>query len=147
MRRAVLKGFAASLIAGCAGSAAAADKVTPAAECRGKTTPEINDCLMQQQERAQANLDKYVGAAIQRYANDQPAVRSGIRASEKAFEAYRDGECLTMYEAWKDGTIRVAMQVGCLIELTDQRTHTVWTNWLRYADSTPPILPEPEPTN
>jgi uncharacterized protein YecT (DUF1311 family) len=116
------------------------------AQCPGETTLEINDCLARQQQRAQARLDKYIVAATERYAADQPAVRLGIEASEKAFEAYREIECSTVYEDWKDGTLRAAMELGCKTELTDARTRTVWNNWLRYMDSTPPILPEPKPT-
>jgi hypothetical protein len=30
--------------------------------------------------------------------------------------------------------------------LVDERTRTIWQNWLTYADSTPPALPEPGPS-
>jgi uncharacterized protein YecT (DUF1311 family) len=146
MGRGLPKALAMLLLASCAASAAAADDGAQAAICPGETTLEINQCLAQQQQRAQARLDKYVEAAMKRYAEEQPAVRLGIEASEKAFEAYREIECATVYENWKDGTIRGAMDLGCQIALTDERTHTVWSNWLTYMDSAPPDLPEPKPT-
>ena len=139
------KALAVLVAAACSSSALAIDDAQ-AAPCPGETTLEINDCLAQQLKAAQARLDKYFQAAIERHADDQPAVRLGIESSEKAFQAYRGIECSTVYEDWKEGTIRNAMALGCEIQLTDSRTHTIWSNWLRYMDSTPPVLPEPKPT-
>ncbi|TMJ11299.1 MAG: DUF1311 domain-containing protein [Alphaproteobacteria bacterium] len=120
----------------------------PAADpCKGSSTPEINACISGSLARAQARLDKYVDAAKERCGSeDEAAVRLGIEASQKAFDAYREIECAAVYEDWKDGTIRGAMHLSCEVRLTDERTHTVWQNWLQYMDSTPPILPEPKPT-
>ena len=109
------------------------------------TTVAVNACLDAKLKRANARLDRYVQAAIHRY-EDEPAVRRGILASQKAFEAYRKIECDTVFEQWKEGTIRGSMLLGCQIALTDDRTHEVWQHWLEYLDSTPPILPEPGPT-
>jgi uncharacterized protein YecT (DUF1311 family) len=98
-------------------------------------------------DRSKARLAKYLQAALTRYADDnEAAVRLGIQASQDAFEAYRSIECATVYEDWKDGTIRGAMSLSCETALTDERTHDIWADWLQYMDSTPPILPEPEPT-
>ena len=118
-------------------------------DCDGNTL-EINACLSDRLERAQERLDAYRQAALDRHGGEEgneDAVNLGIRASEDAFEAYRSIECRTVYENWKQGTIRGAMNLSCLIRLTDERTHTIWRNWLHYADSTPPILPEPRPTD
>lgn len=106
----------------------------------------MNDCLAAQVERSQARMAHYLEVAKDRYADEQPAVRLGIEASQRAFEAYRGIECDTVYEDWKDGTIRGVMSLGCLLGLNDERTHTIWRNWLQYMDSTPPMLPEPEST-
>jgi uncharacterized protein YecT (DUF1311 family) len=115
--------------------------------CKGATTPEVNACAALSLKASKVRLDRYLQAALDRYADDNDsAVRLGIEASQSAFEAYRSTECATVYENWKGGTIRNAMELGCEIELTDQRTHDVWQHWLKYMDSTPPILPEPKPT-
>lgn len=129
------------------GAVEAREQDTTASDCAAaETTLEINDCLGAQVERSQARLERYLQAAEDRYADGQPAVRLGIESSQKAFEAYRAIECSTVYEDWKEGTIRNAMALGCTLRLNDARTRTVWENWLRYMDSTPPILPEPRPT-
>jgi uncharacterized protein YecT (DUF1311 family) len=145
VRPGVPAALAAPLSAACCGSATAADEPS-AVRCPGETTLEMNECLGQRLEAAQARLDKYLHAATERYTEEQPAVRLGIEASENAFEAYRAIECATVYEDWKDGTLRGVMDLGCRIGLTDERTHVVWANWLQFVDSTPPILPEPKPT-
>ena len=119
------------------------------ADCDGNTI-EIDACLSARLERAQRRLDDYQQAAIDRYSTgegNEDAVRLGIEASQSAFGAYRAIECSSVYERWKEGTIRNAMNIQCLIRLTDERTHTIWRNWLRYMDSTPPIRPEPAATN
>ena len=70
-------------------------------------------------------------ATIQHYVNTAEPVGSKSLAS---------GYDLNVSSA----TIRNAMSLTCRIRLVDQRTHTIWQNWLTFMDSTPPILPEPE---
>jgi uncharacterized protein YecT (DUF1311 family) len=111
------------------------------------TTVAVNACLANKLKQANDQLDRYLQAALHKYASGQErAVRLGIEASQKAFEAYRSIECRTVFEDWKDGTIRGSMELGCEIGMTDDRTHDIWRHWLEYIDSTPPILPEPKPT-
>jgi uncharacterized protein YecT (DUF1311 family) len=117
-------------------------------DCNGNTL-EINACLAERLDRANGRLEEYQQAAVDRYLadeNDGDAIIVGIEASQRAFEAYRAIECTTVLEVWKGGTIRTAMYLGCLIRLTDERTHTIWRNWLRYMDSTSPLRPEPTAT-
>lgn len=109
------------------------------------TTMDMNECYAQVLERAEARQAQYVAAALEKHAG-AAEVAAGIRQSEEAFAAYRDAECANVFQKFIDGTIRGVMALGCRINLTDRRTHTVWSNWLTYMDSTPPILPEPGPT-
>ena len=116
-------------------------------DCHGNTL-EVNACLVEKRDASEKRLQKYLDAALRRPFNDPDsgAVPLGIRASQQAFEAYRDIECATLFETWKGGTVRVAMSLRCETRLTDERTHMIWSHWLRYVDRTPPILPEPKPT-
>jgi uncharacterized protein YecT (DUF1311 family) len=124
--------------------AAAAPKSDP---CKGSTTLDVNACLSAELKSSEARLDKYLQAALTHHGlDDEGAARLGLQASQQAFEAYRSIECQTVYENWKGGTIRTAMGLICEIDLTDQRTLEIWQQWLTYKDSTPPILPKPEPT-
>jgi uncharacterized protein YecT (DUF1311 family) len=123
---------------------AAAAAVPSSGPCKGSSTYEMNQCSASKVERADKRLNQYIAAAKTRYA-DEPAVVLGIDASEAAFEAYRDIECSTVLESWKEGTIRGVMTLSCKLALTNDRTETVWANWLQYMDDTPPVLPEPKP--
>ena len=116
-------------------------------DCGGSTV-EMNACMAEKLDQAEKRLQTYVQAAIDRHTDvggkfDNVAL--GVQASQSAFEAYRDIECDAVLEDWKEGTIRGVMTLGCRLTLTNERTRTVWTNWLQYIDSTPPILPEPKP--
>jgi len=128
---------------------AAADAPAPAPSCPGDTTPEINDCMAAKLDAAERELDRYLAAARQRLksdAADSPGVAAALADIDKAqsaWKVYSAAECDAVYNYWKEGTIRGAMALTCEIDLTGERTHQVWSQWLTYMDSTPPILPEP----
>lgn len=109
--------------------------------CDGTTT-EMNECMAGILERAEERKDRYLAAAITRH-EDTPELAEMIRQSDAAAEAYRGAECEAVHEDWKEGTIRTIMALSCHIALVDERTRTIWQNWLTYMDSTPPVLPEP----
>lgn len=113
-------------------------------DCDG-TTVAINNCLSEALGRAKARQATYLEAALGS-ADNSSDLAEMIRTSDQEFTAYRERECNSVYEQWKEGTIRNAMSLRCSIRLTDQRTHDIWRNWLTYQDSTEPVLPEPEPT-
>jgi uncharacterized protein YecT (DUF1311 family) len=124
---------------------AASGEIKP--DCNGDT-PEMNACMLEKVDRAEKRLQTYLQKAIERHTDDSgkfDAVALGIQASQTAFEAYREIECNSVLEDFKDGTIRGIMTLGCRLSLTNERTHTVWNNWLQYMDSTPPLLPDPKP--
>lgn len=110
------------------------------------TTLAMNECMAAILSKAEARRQRYASAAYGRLADD-PEVRAQLAASEASFSRYRDAECGAVYEYWKSGTIRGVMTLTCRIELTDHRTRTIWHNWLTFMDSSPPILPEPGPSN
>lgn len=109
------------------------------------TTVDMNECFSETLTRADAKRVRYLGAALERHA-DRPELLEAIRESQTAFEAYRDTECGAVLQNWIDGSIRGAMTLGCRIDMTDQRTHRIWQNWLTSMDSSTPVLPEPQPT-
>ena len=122
------------------------DDVKP--DCGGNTS-EMNACMAEKLDRAEKRLQTYMEAAIERHSDENgksDSVALGIKASQSAFEAYRKIECDAVLEDYIDGTIRGVMTLSCRLGMTDARTQTVWGNWLQYMDDTPPILPEPKPT-
>ena len=109
------------------------------------TTRDMDQCYADVLGRADDRREAYLAKAIEMHA-DRPELAKEIAASDRAFLAYRDAECGAVWEDWKEGTIRGVMALDCRIAMTDRRTRTIWRNWLTYMDSTPPVLPEPEPT-
>jgi uncharacterized protein YecT (DUF1311 family) len=112
--------------------------------CDG-TTIEMDECMSEILARSTQRKDQYLAAALARH-DDSPDLAKMIRQSDAASEAYRKQECDALYEDNKEGTIRNYVYLSCAIALVDERTRTIWQNWLTYADSTPPVLPEPGPS-
>ena len=71
------------------------------------------------------------------------AQRGYLASSQAAWAAYARIVCEGVNDAFKDGSIHTAMFLGCMIEMTHERTRVIWRNHLTYVDSTPPVLPEP----
>ncbi|MBX9459950.1 MAG: DUF1311 domain-containing protein [Brevundimonas sp.] len=118
----------------------------PADCAQASNTLEINACATLDVQREQLRLDRYFAAAVARVqgeGDDGAEAAAWLRASQPAWKAYADIACGAVYEHWSGGSIRGVMYLGCMKELTRERTHAIWRDFLTYADSTPPILPEP----
>lgn len=113
-------------------------------DCDGSTL-EMNGCMADLLQQALRRKDQYLSAALERN-SDRPELVALIQSSDTQFDSYRKQECDAVYEDFKDGSIRNIMSLSCSIGLVDERTRTIWQNWLTYGDSTPPDLPEPQPT-
>ena len=131
-------------------AAAAVQAASPAPCPRTGTTLDINQCLIAEAASADAERVRYFQAAqtrLKQEASPSDAAATAMPAEigkvEAAWTAYRDLECGAVLDYWSAGTIRVMMEESCYIDLTRQHTHTLWSEWLTYMDSTPPILPEP----
>ncbi|MEJ2610137.1 MAG: lysozyme inhibitor LprI family protein [Candidatus Thiodiazotropha sp.] len=107
------------------------------------TTIAMNVCAGREVENAESQLEKYVLKAEEKYATEKNIVET-LRKSQEAWINYRKSYCAAIYEVWSGGTIRGVMFSGCMLKLTKDRTHTIWSDYLTYMDSTPPILPEPK---
>ena len=138
-----------SVIVVLAAAASMAAAPAPGPKCPGESTIEINDCQSATLATAEADLQRYLAAArkrLQSDAADDAGVAKALAQFDKvqsAWTAYRAAECDALYDYWSGGTIRTTIELTCEIDLTRARTHTVWSDWLTYMDSTPPVLPEP----
>ncbi len=124
----------------------------PLTYCDGSTR-RMSECGASILERAEAKRYMYLIEAIERLNGRmeqevelRPSLAEDVKATDKAFTAYRDAECGAVYDRNIMGSIRNLEYLACAINLTDARTHTIWKNWLTYMDSTPPVLSEPKPT-
>lgn len=107
-------------------------------------TQELNACAADDLSRETARMRRYFDAALARArANDEAAREAWLTASQTAWEGYAEIRCQGVLDQWKGGSIRTLMYLGCKTEAARRRTHDIWTDHLTYADSTPPILPEP----
>ena len=96
---------------------------------------------------ADAELNRYYAAAMERLAEqgeDAAKARTELRDAQRAWIKYRDSESGAVFTSWYPGSIARTMAADCSDRLTRARTHAIWAHWLTFADSTPPILPEPQ---
>lgn len=107
------------------------------------TTIEINVCSDRDVDAANAVLNRYLQKALERYSAEEKIVEA-ISQSQEQWVAYSKAHCNSIYEIWSGGTIRGVMYTSCMLALTKQRMHTIWSGFLQYQDSTPPLLPEPK---
>lgn len=115
------------------------------------TTVDVSVCLSRVLDRESDRMDGYFAAAIARadelgdriVGADGPEVIEALQLSQSAWLAYRDAECSAAYAWWSDGTIRGPKTLQCRINLTRERTHHLWSAYLTFPDSTPPVLPDP----
>lgn len=119
--------------------------------CSDGNTLEMNQCLGERLSQREADLSAYVSAARQRIQRDvgrngvPPSALTGFDTAEAKWSSYRDAQCRAVYDYFSAGTFRGLKALKCRIILTQQHAHTVWAEWLKYEDDTPPILPEPPP--
>ncbi|MCB0336212.1 MAG: DUF1311 domain-containing protein [Bdellovibrionales bacterium] len=106
------------------------------------STPEINACAAKELAAKEKVLEDYLEKAYELKKPEQKVVQS-LKESQTTWLRYRKSYCSGVYELWSGGTIRGAMYNGCMIRLTKERTHIIWSDYLTYMDSTPPALPEP----
>ncbi|WP_108650711.1 lysozyme inhibitor LprI family protein [Dongshaea marina] len=113
----------------------------------------INQCMAKQSQQAERLLDKYFEASLKRCReNDklslatskEKSAAKGLQQAQSQWLSYRKAQCSAVYQYWADGSIRNAMYLQCMLDLTRQRTHYLWQTYLTYMDSTPPALPDPK---
>ena len=115
---------------------------SPECEHQAVTTMDMNQCIAGQVATAEHQLERYLEASRMRYSSD-PAIVDLLQQSQDAWITYRETHCDAIYQMWFEGTIRGAMAGRCSLQLTQERTHQIWADYLTYMDSTPPILPKP----
>ena len=107
------------------------------------STFDTNKCAAIELEAADAKLSQYLQASFKHNAYD-PELIIAIKAAQTNWKAYMSSHCDSIYTQWREGSIRGVMAISCKTALTKQRTHDIWSNFLTYMDSTPPVLPEPK---
>lgn len=107
-----------------------------------RNTVEETECLNGELAKAEKVLADYLGAAKERIAKENEGVPK-LDAAQSAWTRYRSAQCGDVYRYWEQGTYRYRAELECDIALTRSRTHDIWSAYLVYGDSTPPLRPEP----
>ncbi|SON57921.1 hypothetical protein HDIA_4380 [Hartmannibacter diazotrophicus] len=99
-----------------------------------QTQLEINDCVARDYDRADAELNAVWKKAIAEMKSidaDLPPEQSGaadaLLKSQRAWIAYRDGQCEAAGFQFVGGSIRGSTVGGCLADLTRKRTAELQT--------------------
>jgi uncharacterized protein YecT (DUF1311 family) len=111
---------------------------------KASTTIAINYCMHKDLVTAEKVMEDYLTMSLKQNAKDTLSI-SSIEKGQAAWLEYREAHCLAVYNTWREGTIRTAMELDCKLALTYQRTRVLWESFLTYMDSTQPVLPEPKP--
>jgi uncharacterized protein YecT (DUF1311 family) len=129
-----------------------ATSAEPACDPDGSTIA-LNACARQDLDIEQARMEHYLAAAREatrrgdlssaEYGGPPTQQVAYLTASQAAWTAYAEITCAGVHDQYAGGSIRTLMHLGCLRQMTHERTQVIWRDHLTYADSTPPVLPEP----
>lgn len=109
-----------------------------------QTTIDINNCMAAKLDSVKSVETKYIDAARNRILSTQEQqTLDAFDAENKAWDTLIDAASHATDVKWGGGTIRGEEATSREIELIELRIHNQWENWLRYEDSSPPVLPEP----
>lgn len=103
---------------------------------------DIRSCAAIAAKHAGETLDLYYRMAKLKLAGDDPAI-AALNKSQLAWNDYLESHCHAVYELWASGSIQNRKYDNCTQRLSRQRTYEIWSAYLTYIDSTPPVLPEP----
>jgi uncharacterized protein YecT (DUF1311 family) len=100
------------------------------------------ECMSAEIGKAEAKLERYLATAKKRVARDD-TIRLNLDTAQNAWQAYRKAQCGDVYDYWGMASYRHRASAQCTLELTRQRTLDIWSAYLTFVDSTPPVLPKP----
>lgn len=106
-------------------------------------TIQIDYCAGVKLKNAENEMNTYL-LKSKEHNNHDPELIKSIKIAQRAWSVYAKAHCDSIYTKWREYTKRGLVSLSCKRELTEQRTHDIWSNFLKYRDSTPPILPEPK---
>ncbi|MGE0970743.1 hypothetical protein ACQFN5_13545 [Klebsiella sp. WOUb02] len=116
-----------------------------------QTTIDINECMAKKLAQIGWVKDKYLTAAAKRIeqdGRDDPAhlqkTLSAFNDEGQAWDNLIDKASTAAGIDSEGGTRSGAMMALRQQELIELQVHDIWQHWLRFEDSTPPILPEPK---
>ena len=83
----------------------------------------LHDCLANVLKKADADLDAAVQSAARRWPETQ--YRTALQRAQRAWVAYRDSQCIAVFQTVEPGSSAPSMELGCRIRLTRERLAAV----------------------
>jgi uncharacterized protein YecT (DUF1311 family) len=114
--------------------------LAPAPCAEATTTLAMTECLMVEVRRADAELERILLTAQQRLQREQPI---DLAAVQRLWITYRQAHCGAISRHWSGASLRPVVTAECLLRLTRERSHELWSAFLTFPDGTPPLLPDP----
>jgi uncharacterized protein YecT (DUF1311 family) len=99
-------------------------------------------CMAAEVDKADKKLAEYLKAAKGRLIKDD-VQGINLDVAQADWLRYRTAQCGDVYTFWERGTFRHRAAAQCRIDLARARTHDLWSAYLTFVDSTPPLRPEP----
>ena len=105
---------------------------------------QISYCAELELAKAEQQMETYFVKAKQHHSEDSQLI-TAIDKAQEAWLIYSDAQCAAVYTRFRDGSISDLMEISCKENLTNKRTHEIWTDYLTYMDGEEqPVLPEPQ---
>jgi uncharacterized protein YecT (DUF1311 family) len=91
------------------------------------STPEINACASQEQEKAEARLNKVYRRVLKNLdhrddgLDNYSEMKKTLVEAQRAWVKFREADCNAVYTRHASGTIRGVMFIGCMQAHAEQR--------------------------
>ncbi|WP_438768310.1 lysozyme inhibitor LprI family protein [Kushneria sp. TE3] len=113
-----------------------------------QTTVDMSSCLAVIATSADEELQYYIetaqkdlDASYREYSDSMEKI--DLSEENRHWEEYVRLYCGHVYHSFGTGTLRDPAARMCFIDLTRQRTHRIWTDFLARPHADEPVLPEP----
>ena len=120
------------------------NRAAPPNRCpNANTTLEINQCFASLERTADVNLNavyQKIGKEITRKISQEQDQLKGyqeralakLKAAETAWIHYRDAQCDAAEQQYEGGTVSESVRLGCMLDLTEQRTKELQQTYAIY---------------
>ncbi|WP_110691820.1 lysozyme inhibitor LprI family protein [Salinicola halophyticus] len=115
----------------------------------GTSTADMNECLTSVAKEVDEELHRYLKvaqASLDQGHEQFPDEVKKIDLSEEsaAWKEYVSTYCRHVYDSYGTGSLRDSAARRCYVDLTKERTHRIWEDFIATPDSSAPALPEPK---
>jgi uncharacterized protein YecT (DUF1311 family) len=108
----------------------------------GRSQLDTTACVGAQAGQARLKLQRYLAAAGVRL-RQQPGAAEAFADAQAKWEAFVEADCASIRTWYDPGSIKDEAYLSCKLRHFRRRTADVWKAFLTFADTTPPVLPDP----